>query len=154
MRNDQERQNLIKHVLISFLSKKMNVNVNTGLLKPYKLRIWCLFFEEDECKGKYRFTKRYVREVVDLIREDIEQTKKVGWRLLCGASSLCSSQGMGVVQDDAANIHGKSQKSNTYFLLLYCKFFKCLKLVISHHFINNRVRHHTILLDKLQDNCL
>ncbi|XP_050551713.1 putative nuclease HARBI1 [Spodoptera frugiperda] len=82
--------------------------------KVYKTRFDPFSLEEDEFRSKYRFTKKYVKYVVDLIREDIKQTKKGGGisveLQVCTALRVWARQ---EVQDDAADIHGMSQQSIT-----------------------------------------
>lgn len=83
-------------------------------IKCFKNRFDPFTLQETDFKMKYRFSKRYVRKIVELVRSDIEvQTRGGGLAVelqVCTALRIWARQ---EVQDDAADIHGLSQQSVT-----------------------------------------
>ncbi|KAL4702205.1 hypothetical protein ACJJTC_012337 [Scirpophaga incertulas] len=98
-------QRLLISIILTRLPRKRN---------SYKKRFDPFTLNEEDFRKKYRFTKKFTRKIVDLVRSDIE--KKANGGGLSAEVQVCTALRTWVrqeVQDDSADIHALSQQSIT-----------------------------------------
>ncbi|KAK4880092.1 hypothetical protein RN001_008238 [Aquatica leii] len=85
---------------------------NVRKIKNYKTRQDPFQLNDADFKRKYRFSKEYVKAIVDLVKENIELDSR-GGSISCELQVLAALRtwARNEVQDDAGDLHGLSQQS-------------------------------------------